>query len=150
MIRTGLIFLFLLSVLCSTSQAQRKIDWSFLAKTKFEQRKSEAYGGEFWYPEFPPEVQQINGDWIILKGYLIVLDTKGELMALSANPFSACFFCGNAGPESVMELRPRKKYPNLRTDQVVWVKGRVKLNSDDVDQMTYILEDAEISEREIR
>jgi len=51
-----------------------------------------------------------------------------HVYALSAFPFSSCFFCGAAGPESVMEIlfdSPQE----LLTDDVITVIGQIKLNS---------------------
>ena len=65
---------------------------------------------------------------------------------LSANPYSSCFFCGQAGPESVMEIQLLKQYDGLRMDQVITFKGKLRLNADDIYQLNYILEDAEVVE----
>jgi hypothetical protein len=65
---------------------------------------------------------------------------------LSANPYSSCFFCGQAGPESVMEIQLLKQYDGLRMDQVITFEGRLRLNADDIYQLNYILEEAEVVE----
>ena len=49
--------------------------------------------------------------------------------ALSAFPFSSCFFCGAAGPESVLELDLKHQQEYL-TDEVITFKGVLELNSD--------------------
>ena len=56
------------------------------------------------------------------------------------------FFCGQAGPESVMEIQMVKQYDGLRMDQVLTFKGKLRLNTDDIYQLNYILEDAEVVE----
>jgi hypothetical protein len=45
-----------------------------------------------------------------------------------------------------MEIQMIKKYEGLRMDQVITYKGTLKLNVDDIYQLNYILEDAEIVE----
>ena len=45
-----------------------------------------------------------------------------------------------------MEVQMVKKYEGLRMDQVITFKGKLKLNVDDIYQLNYILEDAEIIE----
>ena len=45
-----------------------------------------------------------------------------------------------------MEVQLIKKYEGLRMDQVITFKGKLKLNVDDIYQLNYILEDAEIVE----
>ena len=47
---------------------------------------------------------------------------------------------------TVMEVQMVKKYEGLRMDQVITFKGKLKLNVDDIYQLNYILEDAEIIE----
>jgi hypothetical protein len=53
-----------------------------------------------------------------------------------------CFFCGGAGPESVMEVYAKEaiKY----TTEAIIIKGKLELNSNDVNQLMYILNDAEM------
>ncbi|MNL80290.1 hypothetical protein D3C87_2071030 [compost metagenome] len=57
---------------------------------------------------------------------------------------AACFFCGGAGPESIIELQFRKKKQRFRTDEVLTVRGKLALNANDVDHLNYILKDAEV------
>ena len=45
-----------------------------------------------------------------------------------------------------MEVQLVKKYEGLRMDQVITFKGKLRLNVDDIYQLNYILEDAEIVE----
>lgn len=62
-----------------------------------------------------------------IKGFIIPLDTDGEAYALSAYPLSSCFFCGNAGPGSVMELlleEPRR----FHTDEYLTFEGILGLS----------------------
>ena len=60
---------------------------------------------------------------------------------LSRYPMSACFFCGGSGPESVVELKFKSKEQSFEMDEVVTLKGRLKLNDEDVYQCNYIFED---------
>jgi hypothetical protein len=53
-----------------------------------------------------------------------------------------CFFCGGAGPETVMEvtsLEPVK----YSTERIV-LKGKLLLNKDNINRLMYILIDAEL------
>ena len=61
---------------------------------------------------------------------------------LSSLPLNACFFCGVGGPETVVEVRLTKKTSFI--DKPIEVKGVLKLNDDDPDQMIYVLEEAEV------
>jgi hypothetical protein len=49
---------------------------------------------------------------------------------VSANPFANCFFCGNAGPETVVELFPGERFRRFNTDEVVTFVGTLNINKD--------------------
>jgi hypothetical protein len=55
-----------------------------------------------------------------------------------------CFFCGGAGPQSVVEVYfPKgKKVPIYPTDKLVKVKGRLKINATDIEKLNFVLYDA--------
>jgi hypothetical protein len=75
------------------------------------------------------------------------VDVAANLYVLSANPYSACFFCGGAGPESVVQLKMKKTNKKYETDDVMKFKGVLKLNADDINEMNYILDAAELIEK---
>jgi hypothetical protein len=60
----------------------------------------------------------------------------------SAFPYSMCFFCGGAGPESVMEVTAIE--PVVYTAESIVLKGKLKLNSEDVNKLMFALTDAKI------
>ena len=94
-------------------------------------------------PVFNSEVRALQGKEVYLPGYIIPFESarKSNHLILSALPLNACFFCGKGGPESVIEvfLEDPVKY----TDRPVEVRGILKLNSSNPDQMIYLLENAE-------
>lgn len=118
------------------------IDWKLLSKVDFKDHYFEDY--EAWYllPVFSDAVKKLDGQKIIIKGYVIPLDVEGGEYALSAYPFSACFFCGGAGPETVMSLKFTEKQKRLETDDFISFTGTLKLNATDFDSFNYILENA--------
>lgn len=67
-----------------------------------------------------------------------------NVIVLSQNSYAACFFCGNAGPESVAEVEPTNKFKSFVMDEKLRVKGKLKLNRDDIFRLNFIIEDAEI------
>lgn len=144
MTRTLLFATFLLLSLSALGQSgsARLIDWKLLAKVEFHDKYYPEYEAWYLYPEFSERVKALDGKPVIIKGYVIPLDVDEGLYALSAYPFSACFFCGGAGPESVMKLNFKNKPPRYETDDVVNFTGTLKLNDSDVDDFNYILEDA--------
>ena len=52
-----------------------------------------------------------------------------------------CFFCGGAGPETVMEVYA--KTPVKFTSEAVTLRGKLELNADDVNRLIYSLTEAE-------
>jgi len=134
----------LLISLCfyASAQAQKTaqiIDWKVLAKVDFVDQYFPEY--EAWYliPKFQEEVKALDQKPVIIKGYLIPMDVEGGEYALSAYPFSACFFCGGAGPESVIKLELAEKTERYETDDIVTFSGTLELNDSDVDNFNYIL-----------
>jgi hypothetical protein len=120
-----------------------KVDWPFLAKVEWNEKYFEAYDETVWYPNFSKEITALNGKLIEIKGYVIPVDVESGYYVLSANPFASCFFCGNAGPESVMELQFAPSMKNVfKTDEVATFKGKLKLNWDDLEHCNYILQNA--------
>lgn len=118
----------------------KKIDWAFLAKVEWGEKYFEEYDEYVYYPDYSDEVMAINGSLIEIKGYVIPVDVESGYYVLSANPFASCFFCGNAGPESVMELQfPESMKEVFKTDEIVTFRGKLKLNWDDLEHCNYIL-----------
>jgi hypothetical protein len=140
--RVVLCFLFSFFLFAQSSIAQhRKIDWSLLAKVKWDDRYFPAYDETVWYPDFSEEVLQLDSTLVEIEGYIIPIDVESGFYVLSANPFASCFFCGNAGPESVIELQFENKLnKTYTTDEIATFQGRLKLNWDDLEHCNYILQ----------
>jgi hypothetical protein len=123
-----------------------KLTWETLRDVTFKKK---------WYPEesiymlsptFGPSVQKLKNQQVSITGYILPVDLDANLYVLSAFPFSACFFCGGAGPETVMTLNFKKNSRKFKTDERLTFVGTLKLNSDDIYQMNYILDGAAIAE----
>jgi hypothetical protein len=136
--------LLLTSFLLSESFAQHKtIDWGLLAKVEWGEKYFEEYDETVWYPNFGKEVLSLDGTLVEIEGFIIPVDVQSGYYVLSANPFASCFFCGNAGPESVMELQFADGVKSVfKTDEVATFRGRLKLNWDDLEHCNYILVNA--------
>ncbi len=124
-----------------------KITWEILKDVKFSDKWSDEFQAYYAVPTFGNNIKKYNGKEIQIRGYIIPIDIVEGYYVLSANPYSQCFFCGQAGPESVMEVQMKKEYTDLRIDQIITYKGKLRLNKDDIYQLNYILEDAEIIDR---
>jgi hypothetical protein len=117
--------------------------WSAFAKTKFEPRYDEKLGEYIFHPNFQPDLKSLVGKEIIIEGYYVPFAPEdGNYIVISKYPMSQCFFCGGGGPESVAEVNFTKSVPKLDVDDLITVKGKLKLNMDDLDHVTFILTDA--------
>jgi len=143
--KLGLLFILFIG-LVSSGTSQTKITWELLKDVTFHEVWSEEFQAYYMVPKFGKKVTSLDGKEIQIRGYVIPVDIVEDYYVLSANPYSSCFFCGNAGPESVMEIQLKRAYSGLRMDRVLTFKGKLRLNADDIYQLNYILEDAEVVE----
>lgn len=139
-----LIILLAILALANTASHAQQDAWRILSDVEFKREYIAKEKEYFLTPVFGSKVMEMEGQEIQVKGYVIPLDFDTDIIILSAFPFSSCFFCGAAGPESVIEIHPKKAMNHLKMDQIVTFKGRLRLNSQDIEMMNYILEDAEI------
>lgn len=119
------------------------LTWRVLEKIDFEEKYVKEVEGYMLFPKFPAGIKQHDGKVIQVIGYVVPVDNTGNTIALSANPYEACFFCGKAGPASVMTVRLKKPDKTYRIDDYVAFKGRLRLNTNDIKEFYYILEQAE-------
>jgi hypothetical protein len=96
---------------------------------------------KIYAPVFPDGLKAIDGKQVIIEGFVIPFDEKGDILALSANPYAACFFCGKASPASVLSLYVKKK-KRYKMDDFRKFKGVLHLNADDPEEYYYILRNA--------
>jgi hypothetical protein len=122
-------------------QAQDKT-WKTLGKITFTKKYDELLGFKVDMPVFSPEVKKLEGKVIELKGYIIPVEgyRSHKEFIFSAFPYSMCFFCGGAGPETVMEVKTIK--PVKYTTEPIILKGTLRLNESDINRLMYWLEDA--------
>lgn len=124
-----------------------KVTWETLRDVTFKKKWYAEESIYMLHPTFGPNVQKLKNQQVTITGYILPVDLDANLYVLSAFPFSACFFCGGAGPETVMTLNFKKKDGRkFKTDERLTFVGTLKLNADDIYQMNYILDGAEITE----
>ena len=116
------------------------VSWSDLKKVTFEEKFYKDIDSYLLFPTFSSDVKSLEGKKIAIEGYVIPL-SPGRYV-LSANPFASCFFCGNAGPESVMELFLQDTSKIYFSDEFRGFAGVLELNDSDIDHMNYMLKDA--------
>lgn len=142
---TGLCTIFLMSSGSAAAQSQDvvRITWKTLQDVTFTEKYYKEAEAWFLFPNFGQSLRNLNGKIVEIKGYVIPIDAENGMYALSAFPFSSCYFCGGAGPESVMSLKLKKGHRRYRTDDVVTFRGRFELNDKDINDFNYILRQAE-------
>lgn len=134
--KNNLISFFIL--FCSTcSFSQKKITWNHLADINYTEKYFKDQDSYFLYPKFSKKMTSLVGKQVSLTGYFLSFDVAEKLYILSKGPMSACFFCGNGGPETAVELQFNTP-PNYSTDDIVTVTGILELNKDDVLHFNYI------------
>lgn len=140
--RKILVIIFCLTI--SFSYAQEVKGWQLLAEVGFETKPAEQNGFEVDQPKFSKRLKEANGKKIELKGYLIPLSEVGDKQQymLSSLPFSSCYFCGGAGPETVVELDMKEKIKFV-TKQIT-LEGTLILNASDPDHHIFILRNPKI------
>ena len=99
--------------------------WISLADVTFEEKKEKEDDIlSYNHATFGEAVKKLAGKEISITGYMIPMDPMGITYVLSRNPNSTCFFCGGAGPETVLQLNMKpsaiKRYA---TDDRVTFKG---------------------------
>lgn len=141
----GLIYLTFLLPTYSFSQVE--ISWETLADIEFSDMYVEEVDEYFLYPHFGTSVRELEGKTVILRGFMLALDPQEGYYILSRGPFSSCFFCGVGGPETIVELKMKSEKDYFVMDEMVTMKGVLRLNADDIYQCNYIFEQAEVHKR---
>jgi hypothetical protein len=119
--------------------------WDILEKVKFSPVFFKEFNEQFLVPQFDAKIKAYEGKEMIFKGYYMPIDLEdSRTIILSKFPYSQCFFCGGAGPESVVEVVFPSKHPRFKADQIITVKGTMTLNDKDINHMNFILKNATI------
>ena len=84
--------------------SQVEISWETLSDVEFSDVYMEEVDEYFLYPHFGPSVRQLEGQEVMLTGFILALDPSDNYYVLSKGPFASCFFCGAGEPETVVEL----------------------------------------------
>lgn len=117
------------------------ITWKILNELEYKEAPHEVYG-TVYLPTFSKAIKKLANKQVIIRGYLVPVDKT--TWALSKNTYAACFFCGKAGPETVLGLKFKGDPGKLKMDANALITGKFVLNGTDVDDWMYSLEDVEI------
>lgn len=133
-----------LSIMANVVMAQEETDqapniWKTLGKITFKKEYDEMMGFKVDVPVFSPEVQALEGQEITVKGYIIPVEDYGgqKEFVFSAFPYNMCFFCGGAGPETVMKVSASEEIPY--TAESITIRGTLNLNATDRNELMYAL-----------
>ena len=119
--------------------------WDAFADTRFKWTWVEELGAEVEIPTFSAKLLAKEGKEITLTGHYLPFELEGERIVISQLPYAACFFCGgDVGQESVAEIVFTHVQRPFRLDELITVKGRLKLNKDDYEHLVFIIEDAKL------
>jgi hypothetical protein len=142
MIKYGFLVLALAFLSPAVLSAQENM-WKTLGKITYKKQYDEMLGFKVDVPVFSQEVQSLEGKEVTIKGYIIPVEgyKSHKEFIFSAYPYNMCFFCGGAGPETVMEIKAKSPVPF--TAEPVTVKGVLHLNATDVNRLMYSLSQAE-------
>lgn len=138
-------FFFLLSFFLFANREARAQDniWKTLSKLTYTKQYDEMLGFKVDVPVFSDEIKKLEGKEVVIQGYIIPVEgyKSHKEFIFSAYPYNMCFFCGGAGPETVMEVVAKKPVPY--TADPIKLKGKLELNSKDINRLMYALRDAE-------
>ena len=133
--------LLMLFMVSSTLSAQAPI-WKTLGKITYVKEYDDFLGFKVDKPIFSQDVKDLEGTEITVKGFIIPVEgyKSHTEFVFSAFPYNMCFFCGGAGPETVMEVYASEAVEY--TAEPVTLRGTLQLNADDINRLMYALEDA--------
>ncbi len=123
------------------SIAQDTVTWKTLSNLEYVESKHDVYG-TVYLPKFSKSIKNLANKQVIIKGYLVPVDKT--TWALSKSTYASCFFCGKAGPETVLGLTFKGDPGKLKMDTYVTMSGKLILNGTDVDDWMFSLKDAVI------
>lgn len=124
-----------------------ELSWAALARTTFRQTWVDTVAAYAAIPRFPAALKTLEGQKVMMRGYVIPVEETGDyqVLVLSAFPYTQCFFCGQAGPESIMDIKLKNPSKDKRysRDQKTAFRGYLKLNDNNLNYFNFIIEDAE-------
>jgi hypothetical protein len=121
--------------------------WDVFASATFQWEYNEELGAQIQMPWFPGKLKDMEGKEMTLTGYYLPFELDDNQAIISKQPYASCFFCGGeGGPETVAEIHFKDEVGRIEPDDVITVRGKLHLNSDDFDHMVFMILDAELVE----
>lgn len=121
------------------------VDWKLFSRTKeinIELKDADGFDLQYFKPEFPQELKELDGKQVTIKGYMFPMDEADEQKRFLFGPFPInCPFQYHVGPSLVIEVLADKKPVLFSYDPVV-LTGRLELvPKDDNNSIFYRLHD---------
>ncbi len=136
------ILLILFTCIAAQVKAQIFLEWSDLSEEiSLELPSRDVIFPEFQKATFTTKMKALEGKKVVITGYLLVLEGEQSKYLLSQNPMASCFFCGNGGPETVLDLQFAQEH-SFEMDDLLSVEGILHLNENDQELCYYRLENA--------
>ena len=136
--------LFVVIMCCVFAKAEAQDSpnmWKTLAGVTYIKKYDDFLGFKVDFPVFSEKVEELADQEIEIRGYIIPIEgyKSHKEFIFSAYPYNMCFFCGGAGPETVMEIEAREaiKY----SAEAITIRGKLKLNNEDINQLMYGMTD---------
>ncbi|MEQ8629053.1 hypothetical protein [Ekhidna sp.] len=135
----------MLTIFLSLLFAPQLSGWELLSSVEIVMGYDDFMGAEVEQPKFSEQLKLREGKELTLEGFIIPLQQEADqdYFVLSRFPYQNCFFCGAAGPETVVEVYSDHEF--RYTDERVRVTGKLRLNDDNPLHLFYILEECEVT-----
>ncbi len=128
----------------SAQQVPTENVWKALSKISYKKEFDELMGFKVDKPVFSQSIKELENKELTIRGYIIPIEgyKSHKEFIFSAFPYSMCFFCGGAGPETVMEVEALEgiKY----SADAVTIRGILKLNDKDINRLMFKLVNAKL------
>lgn len=128
-------------VTCTSVFSQKTLNWDDLLDVRYTTTFDGEAGYVYMKPTYGPSLSEMDGKVVEIRGYVLPMDTDGNAYALSAFPYSACFFCGGGSRESIMELHLASYDKRYSTDDIVTFRGVFRLSTEQFG-LNYLIEEA--------
>lgn len=138
-----LLFVLLFLPLMAQAQEPANANWKALLGISYLPGSEGGLAAELPHPIFTADVKAMEGQEIELTGFIIPFDGlfSPDHVILSFMPVEICYFCGQSGPETVVEVFLEE--PVEYTNKPVKVRGRLVLHEEPLETLIYVLEEAE-------
>lgn len=133
----------------TSAVSQEHINWDILADVTWTEEKDTLTDYINMRGAYGENLSKYNNKEVYISGYVIPLDAMGFSYALSRSSYASCFFCGQAGPETVMDLKvkPRSIPSYEQNNTLLMFKGTLVLKEINPTGLNYALEGATLIEK---